>query len=129
MEGEGGEAAGGEGPVTRAQLRRSRELRTAASEGAAEEQGSEPVGREENIGEEEGELNGSGIANQEETIVESKELGTRTAILLILLIFISSAEAMFAVWWTLPKVSPEGVSSALMCSSRPSPYLEAFSSP
>ena len=107
MEGEGGDPAGGEGPVTRAQLRRSRELRTAASEGAAEEQGSEPVGREENIGEEEGELNGSGIANQEETIVESKELGTRTAILLILLIFISSAAAMFAVWWTLPKVSPE----------------------
>ena len=47
MEGEGGEAAGGEGPVTRAQLRRSRELRTAASEGAAEEQGSEPVGKGE----------------------------------------------------------------------------------
>ena len=42
-----------------------------------------------------------------ETVVSDGELGTRTAILLILLIFLSSAAAMFAVWWTLPKVSPE----------------------
>lgn len=38
---------------------------------------------------------------------EEKELKTRTAILLLLLIFFSSMGAMLAVWWTLPKVSPE----------------------
>ena len=116
MEGdEGGLAVGGGGgPVTRAQLRRSRELGATAegADGHRSEGGGEG-GSRTGI---EGEPNNEGAnANQEETdtgvavegVESSGELGTRTAILLILLIFLSSAAAMFAVWWTLPKVSPE----------------------
>ena len=109
---EGGEAGGrGGGPLTRAQLRRSREL-AAPSEGAAGHRSEGEGGSRDVV--EGGEPNEGANANQDDAgaaAVEgsesSGELGTRTAILLILLIFLSSAAAMFAVWWTLPKVSPE----------------------
>ena len=114
MEGEEGGLAGGGrggGPVTRAQLRRSREL-GATSEGAGEHRSEGEEGSRDGI---EGESNEGANTNQEdgntaaavEGVESNGELGTRTAILLILLIFLSSAAAMFAVWWTLPKVSPE----------------------
>merc|ERR1719357_5438 len=92
-------------------MRRSRELGTSPEGG---EQRSE---REHETRHENGETSENVIASQEEegetseaaseTVVSDGGLGTRTAILLILLIFLSSAAAMFAVWWTLPKVSPE----------------------
>lgn len=100
--------------MTRAQMRRSRELGTSSEGGEGGEQRSE---REHETRNENGEASENVIASQEEegetseaaseTVVSDGELGTRTAILLILLIFLSSAAAMFAVWWTLPKVSPE----------------------
>jgi len=100
--------------VTRAQMRRSRELGTSSEGGEGGEQRSE---REHETRNENGEASENVVASQEEegetseavseTVVSDGELGTRTAILLILLIFLSSAAAMFAVWWTLPKVSPE----------------------
>ena len=92
--------------MTRAQSRRSREL-GATSEGADEHRSEGEGGSRDGV---ESEQNGDAIANHEdanEGSGSSGELGTRTAILLILLIFLSSAAAMFAVWWTLPKVSPE----------------------
>lgn len=47
------------------------------------------------------------VAEMDAEVVGDKELGTGTAILLLALIFISSAGAMLAVWYTLPQVSPE----------------------
>jgi len=51
--------------------------------------------------------NNEGVATLDVVPSDTSEIGTRTAILLLLLIFSSSALAMFLVWKTFPPMNPE----------------------
>jgi len=73
--------------------------------------GSENDEAKDNIVEErdrEEEEDGSAPLNENvDPETESKEVGTRTAVALLLLIFLSSSLAMFLVWMTFPEVNAE----------------------
>jgi len=94
-----------EGPVTRLEAkRRTSPLQSSANSASC----SEPNNSDDvEIVEENSDVNEETVNRLEINSRGDNELGTKTAILLLLLIFFSSALAMFLVWKTLPPIDPE----------------------